>query len=61
MEMDQLIRVIDHTEDGKVGFDEFIEMLAGEKTITQIYIKQQIAEFREALALLPINTCLIRG
>lgn len=54
-ELDELIKVVDYTNDGDVGFDEFVAMLANDTTPTQLFMHIQIREFRDAYKLFDVD------
>ena len=41
-DFEELVKVVDYTGDGDVGFDEFVAMLAGDLTSTQVFMHVQI-------------------
>merc|ERR1712166_1206248 len=51
LEIRELVKHVDYTDDGSIGFVEFVHMLAGNTTVVQRFINQQIIEFRQAFAL----------
>ena len=51
LEIRELITHVDYTDDGSIGFVEFVHMLAGDTTSVQKFINQQIIEFKQAFSL----------